>query len=129
LHGEDWGQTRGIALLTVYLCVVIRFKKPAASIDAELHYAIEKQRLIEIRYKDRTRIAEPHDYGQQKGVDRLLIFQLIAVGSSPGHEVGWRLLDVPKIESLVVLDATFRGSRQERHQAHHEWDVLYARVR
>ena len=97
--------------------------------DARLRHAIEEQRLVEIRYKQRTRIAELHDYGHQKGVDRLLIYQLMATGSRPGHEVGWRLLDVPKIESLKVLDARFQGSRQERDQDHHTWDVLYARVR
>lgn len=97
--------------------------------DAQLRQAIEGQRLVEVRYKQRTRIAEPHDYGQQKGVDRLLIYQLMAAGSRPGQEVGWRLLDVPKIESLNILDVKFKGSRQARHQDHHTWDVLYARVR
>ena len=107
---------------------MLQFKKPDQSLDAELRRAITAKRLVEIRYKGRTRIAEPHDYGRHKDLDRLLIYQLMADNSRPGHETGWRLLDVPKIESFVVLDAIFRGSRQQSNQEHHSWDVLYARV-
>jgi hypothetical protein len=108
---------------------MLQFKKTAPSFDTAIRRAIADQRLIEIRYKARTRIAEPHDYGRQHNLDRLLIYQLIAEDPPAGHETGWRLLDVPKIESLVVLDAIFGGSRQQPDQTHHTWDVLYARVR
>ena len=108
--------------------MVLRFKKPAQSIDTDLRRAIAERKLIELRYKDCTRIAEPHDYGRQHAVDRLLIYQLTADSARTRHETGWRLLDIPKIESLRVLNTTFRGSRQQPHQDHHHWEVLYARV-
>ena len=48
----------------------------------------------------------------------------------PGQKsVGWRLLDVAKIEALTVLDETFPGSRGQLHRTHHPWEVVYARVK
>jgi hypothetical protein len=42
--------------------------------------------------------------------------------------IGWRLLDVSKIEGLNVLDRSFEGSRSRSHSAHHEWEAIHARV-
>ena len=99
------------------------------SVDEELRFAIANKRLLQVSYKGRVRVAEPHDYGVQKGVARLLAYQRSAAGSGPRKDVtGWRLLDLPKIERCLVLDETFPGSRGQAHQAHNVWDVLYARV-
>lgn len=91
------------------------------ALDQQIHFAIANKRLIEVTYKGRARRAEPHDYGTIKGVERLLTYQL--------DPVGWRLLDVPKIEALTVLDDTFKGSRGTAHDDHHRWDIVYARVK
>ena len=104
--------------------MLYHFPKP---VDARIREAIAGKHLVEVRYKGRTRLAEPHDYGRQHGQDRLLVYQLNTTGTS-GHPVGWRLFDLGKIESLTVLDAKFRGSRRVAHQDHHTWDILYARV-
>ena len=93
--------------------------------DAELRSAIAGRRLLQCTYDTRSRIAEPHAYGLLHGVAKLLVFQ-IRGGRSPVP--GWRLLEVSKIEELVVLEQTFRGSRGEAHQHHYEWDTLFARV-
>ena len=84
--------------------------------------------LLELRYKGQVRVVEPHDYGVQKGLDRLLVYQLNATVGAGRHTFGWRLFDIGKIESLSVLEARFRGSRRAASQDHHTWDVLYARV-
>jgi hypothetical protein len=97
-------------------------------IDARIREAIAQKRLIEVRYKGRDRIIEPHDYGRLAGVDRLLIYQVESKVEAGANDVGWRLFDVPKIESLAVLDAPFSGSRAGALQSHHAWDALYARV-
>lgn len=98
------------------------------SIDARIRGAIAEKHLIEVRYHGQVRVVEPHDYGVQNGVDRLLVYQLnVSLGSSR-HTTGWRLFDIAKIESLAVLDAKFKGSRREAHQGHHTWATLYARV-
>jgi len=100
------------------------------SVDEQLRFAIANKRLVQMSYKGRVRVAEPHDYGVQKGVTRLLTYQRSAVGGGPRKDVtGWRLLDLPKIERCLVLDETFPGSRGQAHHAHNVWDVLYARVK
>ncbi len=98
------------------------------SVDARIRQAIAGKNLVEVRYKHQSRIVEPHDYGVQRGIDRLLVYQLRVTDAAGTKAIGWRLLDVSKIESLVVLETTFKGSRGASHQAHHAWDVLYARV-
>jgi hypothetical protein len=100
---------------------------PLDSLDECIRHAISKRRLLELRYKRTVRIAEPHDYGVIDGTRRLLIFQLRGPDSGKGT-VGWRLLDVFKIESCGVTDQTFAGSRGQSQQKHYQWETLYARV-
>jgi hypothetical protein len=99
------------------------------SLDADLKFAIENRRLIEIRYKGSPRVAEPHDYGVQKGIERLFVYQLRGPARPGQAAVGWRLLDVKKIESCAVLEQEFSGSRGASYRDHHDWDVIYARVK
>ena len=89
--------------------------------DERLRFAITNKRLVKLSYNESLRVVEPHDYGVQKGRDRLLAYQL---QTAPG----WRLFDVAKIEELAVLDTVFKGSRGASHQQHHSWDTVYARV-
>ena len=106
---------------------MLHFPQP---VDSRIRQAIAGKNLVEIRYKRRSRIVEPHDYGVLRGVERLLVYQLRTTGATAGKDAfGWRLFDVAKIESLVVLETPFKGSRRESGQDHHAWDVLYARVR
>ena len=99
------------------------------SLDARVRFAIAHKRLIEVRYHGSLRVAEPHDYGVQKGIERLLVYQLRGPVRSPNQSAtGWRLLDTSKIEACVVLDGAFSGSRGQSHRNHSAWDVVYARV-
>jgi hypothetical protein len=100
---------------------------PLDSLDERIRRAIAEKRLLEIRYKNAVRLAEPHDYGVIDGTERLLLFQLHGPDSGQGV-VGWRLLDVVKIESCVVTDQTFAGSRGQSQQQLYQWATLYARV-
>ena len=97
--------------------------------DSQIRHAIAEKWLVTIDYNGRRRVAEPHDYGRQKGVDRLLVYQLRVDGEAGrSDKTGWRMLDVPKIESFSVLEEHFKGSRQQANQNHNAWEVLYARV-
>lgn len=98
------------------------------STDARIRFAIANRRLVEVRYGGAARIAEPHDYGVQHGRARLLAFQLRGPARPGQAPMGWRLLDLSKIEALAVLDDTFEGSRGQSHRAHYEWEIVYARV-
>jgi hypothetical protein len=95
---------------------------PLDSLDERIRRAIAEKRLLEIRYKRAVRLAEPHDYGVIDGTERLLIFQL------HGPDSGKGAVDVVKIESCVVTDQTFAGSRGQSHQQHYQWETLYAGV-
>jgi hypothetical protein len=102
---------------------------PISPLGYRIRFAIAHRRLIEVIYKRTARLAEPHDYGKQKGLDRLFVYQLRGP-ARPGHSTaGWRLLDVAKIESLVVRDDEFPGSRVTDHDSHLAWDILYARAK
>lgn len=99
------------------------------SFDAQVRSAIEHRRLVSLRYNDRERIVEPHDYGIQKGLVRLLVYQLRSSGGSTPSGKGWRLLDAAKIDGFSLLEETFAGSRGQFHDDHLVWDELWARVR
>lgn len=100
---------------------------PLDSLNQRIRRAIAQKRLLEIRYKRAVRLPEPHDYGVIDETERLLLFQLRGPDSGKGA-VGWRLLDVAKIESCAVTDQTFAGSRGHSHQQHYQWKALYLRV-
>ena len=101
----------------------------SGSIDEQLRFAIANTLLIQVSYKGRDRVVEPHDYGLQKGMKRLLAYQLRGTGDARGRGVtGWRLLDVSKIDQCSVMEETFGGSRGASHEHHYVWHTVYARV-
>jgi hypothetical protein len=99
------------------------------SLDEQLRFAMAHRRLIRFSYQGTHRVAEPHDYGIQKGITRLLTYQLSKAGVSPSAVRGWRLLDTSRMSDCAVLVRSFRGSRAQSRQHHYTWDVLYARVK
>lgn len=101
---------------------------PTQRNDEQLRLAIEGRRLIQFRYKGSLRLAEPHDYGVQKGTVKLLAYQLRGPVREGKDVTGWRLFFVSRIEECVALEETFPGSRGRFHVNHLAWDVLYARV-
>lgn len=97
-------------------------------VNNELVGAIREKRLIEFAYKGgRPRVVEPHDYGIQGGIERLLGFQ-ISGQSASGASHGWKQFDVNHIGQLHVLERRFAGSRADSAQHHRTWDTLFARV-
>ena len=101
----------------------------ASALDRMMGSAVAMKRLLRIRYKGCAREVEPHDYGMQKGVERLFVYELGRTPPTPGPSVaGWRLLDLPKIEDCEVWNQSFAGSRGHLHSKRSIWDVLYVRV-
>ena len=101
-------------------------ESPRSSVDELLLQAIRERRLIRLRYAEKNRIVEPHDYGIQSGVAKLLAYQV--GGSSSGHLPHWRCLDVDRMSELELLHQTFPGGRPAPSGKHHEWDKLFLRV-
>ena len=99
-------------------------------VDQELHQllysAIENKQLLRFRYKGKERIVEPHDYGIQNGIVRLLCWQ---VGGRSGSRIpGWRLIDVAVMQDYEILDQRFAGNRDAASSKHHRWDEVFIRV-
>jgi hypothetical protein len=90
-----------------------------------LYGAIQNKRLIRFKYQNKERIVEPHDYGIQKGIARLLSWQVS--GQSSGRLPGWRWFDVGEMQGLEVLDKSFPGNR-EVSGTHHRWEKIFIRV-
>ena len=101
----------------------------APPLNDRLRYAIENKHLIEVCYRGSMRVAEPHDFGVYKGIERLLVFQLRdSLHEQAHHATGWRLLETSAIEECLVLEKNFPASRGQLHQSHLVWDIVYARV-
>src|SRR5215469_4609100 len=96
----------------------------AVAVDPEVHQlvygAIERKRLIRFKYKSKERIVEPHDYGIQKGIARLLSWQI--GGQSSNRLPGWRWFDVADMQNCEMLDKHFPGNREAPSGKHHQWD-------
>ena len=98
----------------------------AVDIDALLRKAIKEKRLVELVYKEKRRIVEPHDYGVHKGSIKLLGYQL--AGASSGPLPNWRWFEIHAITDIRLLDQKFRGGRPDPAGDHHQWDELFLRV-
>jgi hypothetical protein len=61
---------------------------PDPHLDQLLRTAIEQTRLLRLRYRNKARIVEQHDYGEHNGIIKLLTYQV--GGSSSGPLPNWR---------------------------------------
>jgi predicted DNA-binding transcriptional regulator YafY len=97
------------------------------SLDKLLRTAIRQTRLLRLRYRDKDRIIEPHDYGIHKGVSKLLSYQVGGSSSSPLPN--WRWMETDAISDVQMLDQTFPGGRPTLSGKHQQWDKLFLRVK
>ena len=100
---------------------------PDPQLDQLLRTAIQQTRLLRLRYRNRDRIVEPHDYGEHNGVIKLLTWQI--AGSSSGPLPNWRWMETALISDAQLLDQTFPGGRPSPSGKHHKWDKLFLRVK
>ncbi len=98
-----------------------------AGVNPLLWKAIEERRLIRVRYNNRERIIEPHDYGVHKGVVKLLAYQV--AGSSKHKLPNWRWLEEDSMSDIELLNERFGGGRPSDSGEHHRWEKLFIRVR
>ena len=100
---------------------------PDPHLDQLLRTAIEQTRLLRLRYRNKDRIVEPHDYGEHSGVIKLLTYQI--GGASSGPLLNWRWMETDLIAGAQLLDQTFPGGRPTASGKHHKWDKLFLRVK
>jgi len=100
---------------------------PDPDLDQLLRTAIEQNRLLRLRYQNRDRIVEPHDYGVHNGVIKLFTRQVR--GSSSRQLPGWRWMEIDQISNAEMLGETFPGGRPTPSGKHHKWDKLFIRVK
>lgn len=100
---------------------------PDAKLDRLLRTAIGQTRLLRLRYRNKLRIVEPHDYGVHRGVVKLLTWQIAGASSSPLPN--WRWMEIGLISGAELLDQTFPGGRPTPSGKHHNWDKLFLRVK
>jgi hypothetical protein len=99
----------------------------SSAVDGMLREAIAGRRLIRFVLDGLVRVAEPHDYGTLKEVDRVLVYQ-VGGRSHSGRLPDWRLVTVEKMSGLEVLDQTFAGPRETPTGRRHHWERLFASV-
>jgi hypothetical protein len=97
------------------------------NVNPLLWTAIEQKRLIRLRYKNRERIVEPHDYGIHNGSIKLFGYQV--GGSSSQKLPNWRWMEQDLIADVQLLNRTFPGGRPTQSGKHHKWDKLFIRVK
>ncbi len=86
--------------------------------------AIRNKRMVEFEYDGYHRVAEPHVYGVNGGVEQLLVYQ-VGGQSSSGGLPEWRRMDLHSIVGFQVLGKTFAGRRQTPSGRHSSWDITY----
>lgn len=97
------------------------------SINPLIWRAIKEKRMLRLLYKNRERIIEPHDYGIQNSIVKLLTYQV--GGSSSGPLPAWRWMEEALISDIQLLNRTFRGGRPTPSGKHQKWDKLFIRVK
>jgi hypothetical protein len=100
---------------------------PDSQLDQLLRTAIEQTRLLRLRYRNKDRIVEPHDYGEHNGALKLLTYQIGGSSSSPLPN--WRWMETSLISDAELLHQTFPGGRPTALAKHHKWDELFLRVK
>ena len=100
---------------------------PEPNVDPLLWTAIEHRRLLRLRYRNKERIVEPHDYGVHNGSVKLLAYQ---IGGASSHKLpNWRWMETDLISDVQLLNQTFPGGRRTPSGKHHKWDKLFIRVK
>ena len=95
--------------------------------NQEIIDAIEKKKLIEFIYDGESRVVEPHCYGlSTKGNEVLRAYQVDGYSSS--GNMGWKMYDLGKANSINVLDDTFDESRNGYNRRDKAMSEIYSEL-
>ena len=89
--------------------------------------AIENRRLIEFVYDGGRRVVEPHCFGKNfKGNEIVRAFQVD--GYSSTGKMGWKLYDIAKVSSLLLLDDVFLNPRLDYVKGDKGMTIIYCEL-
>ena len=102
--------------------------------------AIRNRCVLQFTYADHPRIVEPHAYGLKKRTLKEVLRCYQTGGTSrSGKVLGWTLMEVGKIEFLIVTNEHFEGERPKyrrgdkdrkricRRCEHHDFNIARGR--
>jgi hypothetical protein len=75
--------------------------------------AIKKRRRLEIQYHGQTRVLEAHIVGRSREGNWLMRGWQVRGGSNSGAPVGWKLIRLDELQSVIVLDETSLAPRSD----------------
>ncbi len=94
---------------------------------ATIKEAINNMQLVEFYYDGGKRTVEPHCYGQSsKGNDVIRAYQVSGYSSS--GKLGWKLYDLSKVSSLILLNEKFDSPRSGYKKSDSAMDFIYAQL-
>jgi hypothetical protein len=89
--------------------------------------AIENQQIIEFYYDGESRTVEPHCYGlTTAGNEGLRAFQ--TGGYSSSGKLGWKMYDMGKAESIIIIGNYFKGPRPGYQTGDKGMSKIYAEL-
>jgi hypothetical protein len=71
--------------------------------------AIRNRPVLKFTYRGHPRIVEPHAYGLSRPLKEVIRCYQTGGTSRSGKVPGWTLMEVGKIESLIVTNKHFEG--------------------
>lgn len=91
-----------------------------------IEHAIKSHHQISFEYHGSIRLGEPHVFGQSKGKDEVLLFQLAGASSNQDDLPNWRRFQLEDMENVTELKTSFKGAKQTPSGRHSAWDEHYA---
>lgn len=91
-----------------------------------IEHAIKNHHQITFEYHGSIRLGEPHVFGQTKGKDEVLLFQLAGASSSQDDLPNWRRFQVEEMKNVTELKTSFKGAKPTPSGRHSAWDTRYA---
>lgn len=90
--------------------------------------SIRNKQLLKFDYDNCLRIVEPHTYGlSTAGNEVLRAYQ--TGGQSTSHKIpDWRLFEVSKMESLVLLEESFPSARDEYSKGDTDMSTIFCEL-
>ena len=95
--------------------------------DAIIRKAIQHKQKILIMYKGLPRVFEPHVYGAAKNGTTFIRGYQVG-GESTSSDLGWRILDVNKIQAITLIENQYFENGRKGYAADPLITTVYAAI-